>query len=112
MAFGAVLKGLRMKKGESLQHAADAVGISKTHFWDLERGASSNPSIDLLTKIANHYSVSIRSLVGEEISDEKDDSLLRMFRQAGELGERDKAMLDDMIQLMLRRKRGEGDDRD
>lgn len=112
MSLGGLLKDLRLKKGESLQDAADAVGISKTHFWDLERGASSNPSIDLLTKIANHYKVSIRFLVGEDLLGTNNDELLRMFRQVGELTSRDKAILDDMIQSMLRQQNGRKGDSD
>lgn len=63
--FAAALKLLRLKHGESLQKAADAVGISKPHFWDLERGESKNPSKELLERIAIHYDTTVSYLVGE-----------------------------------------------
>ncbi|MEO1104368.1 MAG: helix-turn-helix domain-containing protein, partial [Pseudomonadota bacterium] len=34
---------LRTAKGESLQQTADAVGVSKAHIWQLERGKADNP---------------------------------------------------------------------
>ena len=49
------LKELRLKKGDSLQGLADAVGVSKAHVWELETGKSKNPSIELLTKLAKHF---------------------------------------------------------
>ena len=63
MALGAKLNELRMRKGESLQQTADAVGITKTHIWELEKGKSSNPSADLLKKIAVHFEVTLDYLV-------------------------------------------------
>ena len=63
--FAAALKLLRLKRGESLQKAADAVGISKPHFWDLERGESKNPSKELLERIAMHYDTTVAYLIRE-----------------------------------------------
>ena len=104
MSIAAKLQNLRLKKGKSLQQVADAVGVSKTHVWELERGRTGNPSLEMLTKLADYFGVTIRSLVGEEPESSADERLVRMFRQAGELSERDRDILDDMIQS-LRRKR-------
>ena len=49
-------------------------------------------------KLAVHFGVTIRYLVGEEIESSGDEELARMFRQAGELGSNDRAFLEDMIQ--------------
>ena len=46
MSFAARLHHLRLRKGYSLQKVADAIGISKAHVWNLEKGTSDNPSID------------------------------------------------------------------
>jgi transcriptional regulator with XRE-family HTH domain len=106
MSLAAKLRTMRVKKGESLQDVADAIGVSKTHIWQLEKGHSKNPSVDLLTKLADHFKVTVASLSGEDPEATGEDALvMRMFRQVGELEEHDKATLDDMIQSMLKRKR-------
>ena len=106
MSLGARIRDLRIRKGQSLQEVAGAVGVSKTHIWEMEKGRSKNPSVDLLAKLADHFKVTITSLVGEDPeSCGADEELMRMFRQAGELTEGDRAVLDDMIQSLLKRRR-------
>jgi len=101
------IRDLRLRKGESLQNVASAIGVSKTHIWELEKARSRNPSVDLVAKLADHFQVTIASLMGEELSAEGgDEELMRMFRQTGELSEGDREILDDMIQAMLKRRRG------
>lgn len=107
MSLSVRLRELRVKKGESLQAVADAVGVSKTHIWELEKGHSENPSIDMLTKLANHFKVTISELVGEDLKDKSaDKDLLRMFRQAqdSDLTSDEKKHLDEMLQSLLRMK--------
>ena len=65
MGLGARLKELRVRKGESLQEVADAVSASKPHIWELEAEKSKNPSLDLLTRLAQHFNVSISYLLDE-----------------------------------------------
>lgn len=65
MSISVRLKELRAAKKESLQKVADAVGASKAHIWELEKGTSANPSTELLAKLANHFDVSVASLLGE-----------------------------------------------
>jgi transcriptional regulator with XRE-family HTH domain len=98
--FGKRIKALRSKKKQSLQKIADAVGVSKTHIWELETGRSRNPSVGLLVKLADYYKVTIASLVGEDLNATTDSQIARMFRQAGELDNRDRAVLGNMIQEM------------
>ena len=59
MALASKIKELRLKKKKSLQDVADDVGASKAHIWDFETGKSSNPSIELLTKLAKCFDVSV-----------------------------------------------------
>lgn len=68
MGIGARLKELRVRKGESLQQVADAVGASKPHIWELETEKSRNPSLDLLTKLAEHFGVSVSYILDESAS--------------------------------------------
>ena len=54
MPLSTKLKELRARNRESLQQVADAVGVSKAHIWELERGSSNNPGLELLRKLAEH----------------------------------------------------------
>src|SRR5215207_6268807 len=106
MSLRTRINELRLRSGQSLQEVADAVGVSKAHIWELEKGRTDNPSMALVTRLADHFNVSIRYLVGEDVNaDDADETLARMFRQASELAPEDRAILDDMMQAMLKRRR-------
>ena len=68
MGFGARIAELRRSHEESLQDVADAVGVTKTHIWELERGRTANPSLAVIKGIADHFGVSIASLVDEDLN--------------------------------------------
>jgi len=110
MSVAARLKELRLRSRQSLQEVADAVNVSKTHVWELEMGRTQNPSLEMLTKLADHFKVPIKTLVGEDPESPKDQDLARMFRQASELSERDRAALDALIQSFRARRSGHGID--
>ena len=97
MSFSSKLKELRLQKGLSLQDAADLIGISKTHFWDLETGKSKNPSYERLEKISNQFGISISSLVNEDIEPNENEKLKVLFRQMNNLEQSDL----DMIKLIV-----------
>jgi transcriptional regulator with XRE-family HTH domain len=103
MSLGRRLAQLRRKKGQSLQQVADAVGVSKAHIWELEKGRTDNPSMALVTRLADHFKVTVAFLVGEDVaSKDADRDLQRMFRQAGRLHDRERAMMDEMLQTLLK----------
>src|SRR5205823_9561518 len=105
MSLGARLTRLRLDKGESLQQVADAVGVSKAHIWELEKGRADNPSMALVQRLADHFGVSTAFLVGEAIdARDADVDLARMFRQASKLLPHERAILDDMMQSLLKRR--------
>ena len=94
------LKQLRMRSGKSLQEVADAVGASKAHVWDLERGASRNPSLNLIKSLADFYKIGIADLVGENPgSAEADSELIAMYRNLTELSQSDR----ETIQILMNR---------
>lgn len=64
MSLSSKLRELRAKKKVSLQVVADAIGISKPHVWELEKGKTKNPSLDLLKQLAEYYDVTIDFLAG------------------------------------------------
>ena len=100
MSFSSKLKELRLQKNLSLQEAADLIGISKTHFWDLETGKIKNPSYDLLEKISNRFGISISSLVNEDLQSKENEGLKVLFRQMNNLDQSDL----DMIKLIVESK--------
>jgi len=103
MSLGRRLAQLRRKSGDSLQTVADAVEVSKAHIWELEKGRTDNPSMDLVTRLADHYGVTVAFLVGEDIeAKDADKELQRMFRRAGKLGVRERAIMNEMLQTLLR----------
>jgi transcriptional regulator with XRE-family HTH domain len=103
------LTRLRLAKRESLQKVADAVGVSKAHIWELEKGRTDNPSMALVTKLADHFGLSLAALVGEDPVAEPDIRIGRMFRRARELELEDLALLDDMMQTLLKRRKKTGE---
>ncbi len=69
MAVGDRIKELRVRKAESLQQVADAIGASKAHIWELESNRSKNPSLDLLQKLAAHFRTTVAYLIEEPEGD-------------------------------------------
>ena len=105
MSLGSRLTHLRLDKGQSLQEVADAVGVSKAHIWELEKGRTDNPSMALVSRLADHFGVSLAAMVGEDPLAEDAGKIGRMFRQAGDLNPDDLALLDDMMRTMLKRRK-------
>ena len=67
MSLATRVAKLRRSKGQSLQEVADAVDVSKAHIWELEKGRADNPSMALVTRLADHFGVSVAFLAGEDI---------------------------------------------
>lgn len=65
LSMGDRLRQLRMARGQSLQQAASAIGCTKPHLSELERGTSSNPTLNLLRAIAKTYGVSVAYIIGD-----------------------------------------------
>ena len=80
MSLANKLKELRLKKGQSLQQVADGVGVSKAHIWELERGSSTNPGLELLRKLAAHFSVTVAFLTDDE-GEPQQAAALQFFRE-------------------------------
>ena len=80
MHLGEKLKQLRVKRGESLQQVADGVGVSKAHIWEMERGTSSNPGLELLKKLADHFKVTVAFLADDSLGPD-DATSLQFFRE-------------------------------
>lgn len=102
MEIGEQLFSLRQKSGQSLQQVADAVGVSKAHVWELEKGRSRNPSFDLVRKLAAHYGVGIDVLTGDAREPGPETlQINRIHRGLEELSERDREIVEQVIKTML-----------
>jgi transcriptional regulator with XRE-family HTH domain len=113
VALGARLKELRVRKGQSLQQVADAVGASKAHIWELEKGTSRNPSIELLSRIADHFSVSVASLVGEDPTGSGESpELVAMYRELKNLTDRDRETIKLFMKTLKEQRSKASDDGD
>jgi transcriptional regulator with XRE-family HTH domain len=61
-AFGSYIKHARKTAGLSLSEAAELIGCTKSHIWDLEQGKAGNPTIKTLAGLAVAYSESLSYL--------------------------------------------------
>lgn len=107
MTLATKLVGLRRNRGESLQKAADAIGISKAHLWELERGRTANPSMGLVQSLADHYRSSIAFLIydGPAEMDAKDEALTVIWRDLKALSDEDRATAGVIIKALRDRSR-------
>jgi transcriptional regulator with XRE-family HTH domain len=106
MSLGSKLKQLRTRHNVSLQQLADAVKASKAHIWDIERGESKNPSLDLLKRIADHFKISISDLVEENPHAEGEpQELIALYRGLKDLTPEDRETVSVLMQR-LRETRG------
>lgn len=111
MGFARELSILRAKHQISLQKLADAIGVSKTHIWQLEKGVTEAPSLELVKKLADFFDVSMQSLIGESPESGNADPLsVAMFRKFGELDDIDKDAISNMVKVMLERKKRRDDE--
>ena len=101
MGLGKRVKDLREGRGESLQQTADAVGTSKAHVWQIERGKAVNPAIGVVTRLADHFDVSVAYLIGETFDGpDTDGELAGMFRQASGFTDDERALLKSMMKTL------------
>ncbi|MBA3325207.1 MAG: helix-turn-helix domain-containing protein [Rhodobacteraceae bacterium] len=108
MDLGDRLNSLRRKSGQSLQSVADEVGVSKAHIWELEKGRSSNPSFELMNKLASHFGVGVGVLTGETEEPAVEDlQIERIHRDLKMLTDRDRQIIEEMVRSMARQP-GEG----
>jgi len=103
MSFGEKLNRLRVKNKLSLQDVATAVGISKAHVWNLEKGQSDNPSIELVVKLSDLFRVRVADLVGENpAANDEAPEMVAMFRDLKSLNERDRETIRVLMEQFRR----------
>jgi transcriptional regulator with XRE-family HTH domain len=101
MSLQARLFDLRQGARRSLQQVADAVGVSKAHIWELEKGRTANPSFDLVQKLATYYGVTPEALIGvAEAPAPEDQQIQRIHRDLKDLTARDRGIIEEMVRSM------------
>lgn len=109
MSFGQRIHDLRIRAGMSLQDVGTAVDLSKAHVWNLEKGHSDNPSIEVVVKLADLFRVRVADLVGENPSAEDEaPEMVAMFRDLKSLGERDRQTIQALMDQFKRNKDAAG----
>ncbi|MDG6078963.1 XRE family transcriptional regulator [Erythrobacter litoralis] len=105
MSFAHRLREQRMAKRMSLQDVATAVGISKAHVFNLEKAKTSNPSMELVMKLAELFRVRVTDLVGDnpEAADQPAE-MVAMFRDFKALDEDDREAIRLMMDSLRKRR--------
>lgn len=104
MSFASRLHELRVANRLSLQDVADQVGMSKAHVWNLEKGLSENPSIEMVRKLAVLFKVGVADLVGENPGGKSEEpEMVAMFRDLKGLNPRDRELISNLMQQMKRK---------
>jgi len=80
MAWFNTLKTLREKSGESMSETAEILNIAKSTYASYEYGKR-EPNIEMLTKIANHYNVSVDYILGRPEAKSPEDPLQVLVQQ-------------------------------
>ena len=107
MTLGTRLYELRQAAGVSLQKAADEIGVSKAHIWELEKGRSRNPSFELVTKLSVYYGVSPDVLTGAAATPAAGDlQIERIHRDLVDLSQRDRDLIETMVKSMRQKSGG------
>lgn len=105
MSFGQRVHDLRVASKFSLQQVADQVGLSKAHVWNLEKEVSGNPSIEVVTKLADLFKVRIADLVGENPDAKSEDpAMVAMFRDLKRLDETDRETIRVLMDQLKKAK--------
>lgn len=109
MSFARKLHDLRSRHKLSLQYVADKVGISKAHVFNLEKGITANPSMDLVVKLAELYRVRVADLVGENPdADDQPAEMVAMFRDLKDLEGPDRDTIRMLMETMKKRREQAG----
>lgn len=109
MSFARKLHELRIKNRLSLQQVADQIDISKAHVFNLEKGITANPSMDLVVKLAELFRVRVADLVGENPdADDQPAEVVAMFRDLKSLRKEDREMIKLMLETLKKRRDQQG----
>lgn len=78
MTIGIKIKYLRQKNKWSLQKLADALGCSKAHIFEIERGKSS-PTFDKIQQIATIFTIPLSFFSTNQDINMKQNEIMKFF---------------------------------
>ncbi len=105
MSFASKLHDLRVAQRLSLQDVANAIGISKAHVFNLEKGITANPSMELVVKLADLFRVRVSDLVGENPeSADQPAEVVALFRDLKSLDPADRETIKMMMETLRKRR--------
>lgn len=105
MSFARKLHDLRIAHRLSLQDVATAIDVSKAHVWNLEKGLTGNPSMELVIKLADLFRVRLVDLVGDNPEGEEQPAeMVAMFRDLKKLDGRDRETIRMLMEQMKNRR--------
>jgi transcriptional regulator with XRE-family HTH domain len=105
MAIGGRIKEMRVRKGQSLQQVADAIGASKAHIWELESNRSKNPSLDLLQRLATHFGTTVAYLIEETQGDltRADQFFRKNSEKLAGLADKDFEVFEQLLDMIAKK---------
>ena len=80
--FGKRLKELRESRGLSLSELAVKSGVAKSYISNMERDKMTNPSLEVMTKIASVLDITPQLLISQDKDVNKEQSALERLAQA------------------------------
>jgi len=105
MSFARKLHDLRLARSLSLQDVAKEVGVSKAHVFNLEKGITANPSMELVVNLAELFRVRVADLVGENPdADDQPPEMVAMFRDLKSLHDEDRETIRMLMESMKKRR--------
>ena len=105
MSFAHRLREQRIANRMSLQDVANAVGISKAHVFNLEKAKTSNPSMELVLKLAELFRVRVTDLVGDNPeAEDQPAEMVAMFRDLKALDQGDRETIRIMMESLKKRR--------
>jgi transcriptional regulator with XRE-family HTH domain len=109
MSFARKLHDLRIARALSLQKVADEIGISKAHVFNLEKGIATNPSMELVVKLAELFRVRVADLVGDNPdAEDQPAEMVAMFRDLKGLPDDDRETIRMLMESMKKRREQQG----
>ncbi len=100
MPFPNRLSALRKQRGLTQEVLANLIGITKTQVYRYENG-SSQPTLDVIKKLAVTLSVTTDQLIFEENERQPDDSLVLLMEGVSRLDSEEKFVIRELVEGIL-----------
>jgi transcriptional regulator with XRE-family HTH domain len=100
MPFPDRLSTLRKQRGLTQEGLSKLIGITKTQVYRYENG-SSQPTLDVIKKLAVSLSVNTDQLIFEENERQADDSLVLLMEGVSRLDSKEKFVIRELVEGIL-----------